>query len=383
MSIYRDDRSPYWQFDFRVKGRRFSGSTKCENEHDAAQVEAAERIKAKALIERIEAETRAPLTIERACKRWWNEHGRHLNDPDLEARLDWIVAQIGPRTMLHTITDDTVSRLVELRRLDVKRSGADEDGKPLYREISARTVNKTTVSLLRRVVRRARENWNAVILREPTWKNHFLKETKRPVRELTPAEDAALDAAERYDYALLRKFAEITGLRRGNLLLRWTQVDFDLGVVRVIAKGGVPRVIPMTREAYAILWSRRGHHKEFVFTYVAARTRKNPKGANGERVKGQRYPITYSGFGSQKARTWSAAGVDARIHDLRHTTGMRTLRATGNLRLVQKLLGHTDIAITAKFYTDATIEDLRAGMETTAAATPPAQLEQQKKEGEE
>src|SRR5216683_7096361 len=30
---------------------------------------------------------------------------------------------------------------------------------------------------------------------------------------------------------------------------------------------------------------------------------------------------------------------------------MRTLRKTGNLRVVQNILGHTDITITAKFYT--------------------------------
>ncbi|WP_439375346.1 tyrosine-type recombinase/integrase [Bradyrhizobium sp. DASA03120] len=74
------------------------------------------------------------------------------------------------------------------------------------------------------------------------------------------------------------------------------------------------------------------------------------------RVKGQRYPITYAGYGSNK-RNWSKAGVEARIHDLRHTTGMRTMRKTGNLKMVQKILGHTDIAITARFYTDATVDD--------------------------
>jgi integrase len=210
---------------------------------------------------------------------------------------------------------------------------------------------------------------------------HWLKETRRPVREISPAEDLALDAIERADYALLRKFAEITGLRRRNLLLTWSQVDFELGVVRVMTKGGVPRVLPLTREAYAILWSRRGHHQQFVFTYVAQRTRNIPKGKM-MRIKGQRYPITYTGLGSNK-RVWIKAGVEARIHDLRHTTGMRTLRATGNLKVVQKLLGHTDIAITAKFYTDATLEDLRTAMETTAAAGAPAPLLiEQKKEGE-
>jgi integrase len=68
---------------------------------------------------------------------------------------------------------------------------------------------------------------------------------------------------------------------------------------------------------------------------------------NGQtRIKGQRYPITYYGIGSNK-RKWKKAGVDAKFHALRHTTGMRTLRKTGNLKVVQKILGHSDIAITA------------------------------------
>jgi hypothetical protein len=38
----------------------------------------------------------------------------------------------------------------------------------------------------------------------------------------------------------------------------------------------------------------------------------------------------------EQAERWKKAGVDARIHDLRHTTGMRTLRKTGNLQAARK-----------------------------------------------
>jgi hypothetical protein len=68
----------------------------------------------------------------------------------------------------------------------VRRSGVDHDGKQLYRPITANTINKTAVVLLRRVLRRARDNWNATILREPIWKKHLLKQIKRPIREITP-----------------------------------------------------------------------------------------------------------------------------------------------------------------------------------------------------
>ncbi len=75
------------------------------------------------------------------------------------------------------------------------------------------------------------------------------------------------------------------------------------------------------------------------------------------------------GIGSNK-RKWIDAGVDARIHDLRHTTGSRTLRKTGNLKVVQTLLGHSTIAITADFYANVTVEDVCAAMEATGAAEP-------------
>jgi hypothetical protein len=158
-----------------------------------------------------------PLSIDRAAARWSDDHGRNLNDPDLKARLDWLVAAIGPRTPLHQITNDTVSKIVQIRKRDVRHAGRDQEGKQLYRPITARTVNKTTVSLLRRVMRRAKENWNAALPIEPVWKKHFLKETRRAVRELTAAEDMTLDLIECAEFASLRRFAEITGLRRRNL----------------------------------------------------------------------------------------------------------------------------------------------------------------------
>jgi len=367
MSVYRHKNSPYWQFDFQIDGYRFSGSTQLTgSKRDAQAFEDGQKADARELVANITAAGSAPLNLKRACDRWWSEHGRHLNDPDLEARLDWITNQIGPQTPLHAITDDMVATMVEARRLDVRRSGRDSGGKQLYRPITARTVNKTTLSLLRRVMHRARDNWNATILREPKWKKHWLKETKRPIREITLGEEAILDSAEDADFAALRRFGIITGLRRRNLLLTWPQVDFEAAEVRVITKGGVPRVVPLSKEAYAILWARRGHHETNVFTFVAQRTRPCPK--TGKKfIRGQRYPITYYGLGSNK-RKWAKAGVDARIHDMRHTTGSRTLRKTGNLKVTQELLGHSDIAITAKFYANVMIEDVRAAMEMTSAA---------------
>jgi integrase len=143
-------------------------------------------------------------------------------------------------------------------------------------------------------------------------------------------------------------------------------------VVNVQVKGGAWRAVPLTKEAYAILWRRRGHHPTAVFTSQAKRNWRSGRHPDDRRMKGERHPITYEGLGSHKSRSWHKAGVKARIHDLRHTAGMRTLRKTRNFRVVQELLGHTDIKTTATFYTTALVDDVRAAMEEThgAAALP-------------
>jgi integrase len=217
------------------------------------------------------------------------------------------------------------------------------------------------------------------IFLEPNWNEHFLTEPKRHVREITVAEDARLDEVESRDYAELREFAEIMGLRRRELLLTWPQVDFGESIIRIMGKGGVPAILPLSRRAYEILWNLRGNDKLHVFTFVAQRTRRCPK-TGTEFIKGRRYPMTYYGIGTNRRRKWVKAGVDARLHDTRHTTGQRTLRATGNLKLVQTLLRHTEISTTAKFYTDTTMADLRAGLERTESQTKSQTgLEQQPK----
>ena len=368
MSVFKVRNSPYYQFDFQIQGLRFSGSTKCRNERDAKEFEKARRAEGERIVSDNTKTGRQPLSLRVAADRWWSEVGRHGSDPDLRRALDWLCGQIGPQTLIHDITDDAVSRAVEARRRCVMKAGRDSKGKQLYRPVGPRTVNKTVPSLLSRVFTRARKNWSVTILSPPTWTQHYLPVPKRPIREITAAEDAALDEVESKEYAELREVAEIMGFRRKEMLLTWPQVDFDLAIVRIIGKGGVPASLPLPRRVSEILWSLRGNHPTSVFTFVAERTRVCPK-TKVKFIRGKRYPMTYFGIGTNRRRKWIKAGVDARLHDTRHTTGTRILRATGNLKLAQRLLRHTDIKTTAKFYADANLDDVRAGMEATSENT--------------
>ena len=51
-----------------------------------------------------------------------------------------------------------------------------------------------------------------------------------------------------------------------------------------------------------------------------------------------------------------------RMHKARHTAGQRVLDATGNLKAVQKLLGHSSIQTTGDIYADWDIDQLAATM---------------------
>jgi integrase len=316
------------------------------------------------------------MTVGVACDRWWNEVGQHGNDVDIERALDWLKNQIGANVALHDVNDNIISMAVQARRKHVVRAGRDSKGVQLYRPISARTVNKTVPSLLRRVMNKARRAWSVTIFNEPNWSEHFLSEPKRPVREITADEDARLDDVESREFALLREFGEIMGLRRAALLLTWPQVDFNAATITIIKKGGVQQTLPLSHRAYEILWGQRGHDKMHVFTFVAQRTRTCPK-TGTKFVRGRRYPMTYYGIGTNWRRKRAKAGVSARLHDLRHTAGQRTLRATNNLKLVQKLLGHTEITTTAKYYTDTTMTDLREGLNRTAESQTKSQSQAQ------
>ena len=61
----------------------------------------------------------------------------------------------------------------------------------------------------------------------------------------------------------------------------------------------------------------------------------------------------------------SQAGIESRLtpHALRHTAATKLMRRTGNAKLVQKYLGHSDVATTLRFYVDVFPEDLKNAAE--------------------
>src|SRR5690606_22032110 len=115
--IRRDAKDGVYSYDFRIQGRRFSGSTERTSRREAERVEKQKKQEARAQIAAEKAFTAPEMPFVVAASRWWLEVGQHHRNADTTLwSLDWLKSAIGPSTMLHAIDDSTVARLVAKRR---------------------------------------------------------------------------------------------------------------------------------------------------------------------------------------------------------------------------------------------------------------------------
>jgi integrase len=330
--IRRDPRSPFWQYRFQIRGRKFLGSTKKTNRREAEKVEAAERERAKVLIAQAE-HARTSLRLDDVAGRWWTEHGQHLTGKNMWGLLGLVLEFFGKDKLITEITDDDVACFVAWRR-GQQRFG---DG-PL---VSPHTVNHAVMTL-RKLFTRCKL-WGVRFAHEPKWSKHLLPVPAERVRELSDDEADKLDAVMRDDYAPFFEFARVTGWRLNECFLRWSEVDFGTRQIVKLGKGGKRIALEITETIREILWPLRVHHPEFVFTYVHEREERG-------HAKGSRSPLTYAGVQTYWRRLRKRSGVVGfRIHDYRHDFATKLLRATGNLRLVQKALHHASIKTTTRY----------------------------------
>jgi integrase/recombinase XerD len=142
------------------------------------------------------------------------------------------------------------------------------------------------------------------------------------------------------------------GLRASELVgLRAADIDLEGGLVRCIGKGDKERVVPMGSHAVAAVrrYMRdgrrellRGRRSEHLFL--------NARGGH----------LTRQGLHYLLRRYIDKAGLEkhASAHTFRHSFATHLLRGGADLRSVQEMLGHADVA-TTQIYTHVTIEHLR------------------------
>ncbi len=153
------------------------------------------------------------------------------------------------------------------------------------------------------------------------------------------------DALARRDRAMLELFYS-SGLRLSELTnLRWGDLDMGAGEVRVLGKGRKVRILPVGRFAVRALQAHAGPAEPPPEAPVFA-------GRGGR-------PISARAVQLRVAQLAMRGGFPRHVHPhmLRHTFASHVLESSGDLRAVQELLGHADIA-TTQIYTHLDFQHL-------------------------
>lgn len=396
MALYKRAGSPHFYYEFEFNGDRVRGSTGCTTKGKARTVElkAKAALKEKAILERVLGKPNASLKMAEAALRYWDEiQEKHASGSDTYRDIMRLLDHFGKDTLLSSIEDQDVAGLVAWRKQQRTRPhNAPKERKDTdYPFVSAATVNHTVIRL-QAMFSHAKKYWKdehghkVKFANEPTWSEHKLPVSKKAARVLKPKEREKLDSAIRDDYAPFQAFADASGRRFSYCYtLKWSEVDFDKRMITKDGKrkpNGDPKEepLPITDRILAILKPLRGHHDVYVFTYVARVHRKaQRKGQNyinketGKPfvaqwdvrpiVKGQRYPLLRNTAKTAFRRAVESAGIENfGFHGIRRTRATEIWRATGDVRMVQKQMGHTAIATTER-YLENDLADVREAME--------------------
>jgi integrase/recombinase XerD len=282
--------------------------------------------------------------IARFADALWMERGLARNTlssyaTDLRAAAHWLAAARG-RDLLAARREDLLGYLAQL---------AAGGAKP---RTSARRL-----SALRQFYRYAvREGLCQV---DPTARIDAPKLGRPLPQALTEAEVEQLLAApdttnaEGFRDRAMFELLYATGLRVSELVgLRPEQVSLAQGLVRVVGKGGKERLVPLGDEAQA--WLSRflgGPRAELL----------------GGRPADHLFP-TRRGSGMTRQAFWyrvrkhaGSAGIHKHLspHTLRHAFATHLLNHGADLRVVQLLLGHSDLS-TTQIYTHVARERLKS-----------------------
>lgn len=361
MSVYKPQNSPYFHFDFVWKGNRFHGSTGCRSRRDALAYENRERQKA-ALPDR----ERPPITLDEACGLYEEKVGHKPSWPTISYMLAAMIDGLGSSKLLSEVTQRDLSTYFARRR-------AGRTNASVNREIEN----------CRAVWRWAGRN-RFDVGEMPEWGALLLEVPKKDPRELSAAEELALFPEIRADLYDFCDFALKAGWRMSEVLgLRWVDCDLNAAVAETRIKGGDVVKRPLT-QSMVVLIANQPKVGPFVFTYVCQKNKSryvDRKGrAQPARKKGERYPMTKTVLRKPWAAAKKAAKVEGfRFHDLRHTTGTRILRATGNLAAAKEALKHKHIKTTLR-YAHAADDDVRKALDAATSRTiPEATVEQKQK----
>ena len=129
----------------------------------------------------------------------------------------------------------------------------------------------------------------------------------------------------------------------------------DQRLLRVVGKGDKERIVPIGEIACSYLNTYLSDYRSRLI---------------GRRFQEKALFIGRRGDALSRALVWkrfkhycTLAGIEAKVHTLRHSFASHMLRGGADLRSVQELLGHSDIR-TTQIYTHTTTEDLQQAYRT-------------------
>jgi integrase/recombinase XerD len=281
--------------------------------------------------------------VDEFCDALWLEDGLATNTleayrRDLSQFATWLEAQHGKKLIEGNVAD-IQSYLGHLFRRKTRAS-------------SAARLLSSLKRFYRYCLRQGR------IKADPTLRIDSPKLPRGLPKSLTEEDVENLLAAPRADKALgLRDKAMLetlyaSGLRVSELVtLKLGQVSQDMGVVRVVGKGSKERLVPLGEEAIA--WIRQ-YLKEARPELLGGRA------AGDLFVTTRGAAMTRQMFWHLLRRYAAQAGLKKSIspHTLRHAFATHLLNHGADLRVVQLLLGHSDIS-TTQIYTHVARERLK------------------------
>lgn len=351
MSVYKPKGSPYFHFDFRFRGKRYCGSTGQSGRRAAEQVEGRERQRAA-----LPTTAKPPITLDEACGLRQDYLGDRPSWPTVRPMLKALLG-IGAARLLADVHQ------VDLMRHFAKRRNGRKDSS-VNREIEeARAVWRTAL--------KARFDVGEM----PDWGALFYNVAETPPRELSWEEEDRLLPEIRADLVGACLMALRSGWRKREVLgLRWSDVDFANAEAVTRIKGGAIVRRALTAEMVALIASQP-KAGPFVFTYVCRKAKSRYRDRRGRlqpaRRQGERYPLTATVLRGPWAAAAKKAGITGfRFHDLRHTAGTRTLRATKNIALVKRALEHRSIKSTLR-YAHVLNDDVRDGLAAASSRNSP------------
>ena len=363
MSIYL--RAKTWHYDFTRDGHRHRGSTGLRDRAAARKYEDRERERAA-----LGASRDQSLALEDVAGRWFlAKVAGTKSEQNVAQRLEIALRLLGPRTPITSIDTPQLGDAIQARRLEPTRQTR---GRKVQKAVTNTTVNRDLVDTTMRPLLAYARRVLKLPVRDVVWADLRLPEPPGRNRSFSAVELAAFRAALPHWHRPIFDFTARYGVRLREAFFPLDAFDVDAGRITLRQrKRGPAHTIPLLAEDVRALAALAGRAR-------AARERAHPRSPTArldsvwfrEMKNGALQPIAWRGFQSACARAVKAAGLtDARpVHDLRHHAGTAILRSTGNLQVARKLLGHTDIASTAR-YAHAADDDVLEGLRHASAAS--------------